>query len=71
MKATRTIPIVMVSVGDPVAYGIVRSLAEPGGNVTGAAFLADESARKTVALLKEIAPRTRLVALFGRAENER
>jgi putative tryptophan/tyrosine transport system substrate-binding protein len=46
MKATPTIPIVMVSVGDPVAYGIVRSLAEPGGNVTGAAFLADESARK-------------------------
>lgn len=70
MKATPTIPIVMVSVGDPVAYGIVRSLAEPGGNVTGAAFLADESARKAVALLKEIAPRIRTVAFFGRPENE-
>lgn len=70
MKATSTIPIVMVSVGDPVAYGIVRSLAEPGGNVTGAAFLADESARKAVALLKEIAPRIRTVAMFGRPENE-
>lgn len=70
MKATSIIPIVMVSVGDPVAYGIVRSLAEPGGNVTGAAFLADESARKAVALLKEIAPRVRIVAFFGRPENE-
>ena len=70
MKATSTIPIVMVSVGDPVAYGIVRSLAEPGGNVTGAAFLADESARKAVALLKEIVPRIRTVAVLGRPENE-
>ncbi|MDH4181270.1 MAG: ABC transporter substrate-binding protein [Betaproteobacteria bacterium] len=70
MKATPTIPIVMVSVGDPVAYGIVRSLAEPGGNVTGAAFLADESARKAVALLKEMAPRIRTVAFFGRPEND-
>jgi len=69
MKATSTIPIVMVSVGDPVAYGIVRSLAEPGGNVTGAAFMADESARKAVALLKEIAPRTRIVAVFAHPEN--
>jgi putative ABC transport system substrate-binding protein len=70
MKATPTIPIVMVAVGDPVAYGIVRSLAEPGGNVTGAAFLADESARKAVALLREIAPRIRTVAFFARPENE-
>jgi putative ABC transport system substrate-binding protein len=70
MKETSTIPIVMVSVGDPVAYGIVRSLKEPGGNVTGAAFLADESARKAVALLKEIAPRIRKVAFFGAPANE-
>jgi putative ABC transport system substrate-binding protein len=70
MKATTTIPIVMVSVGDPVAYGIVRSLKEPGGNVTGAAFMAEELSRKSVALLKEIAPRIRTVAVFGRPANE-
>jgi putative ABC transport system substrate-binding protein len=70
MKATSTIPIVMAPVGDPVAYGIVRSLAAPGGNVTGAAYFVDESARKAVALLKEIAPRTRTVAVFARPENE-
>jgi putative ABC transport system substrate-binding protein len=70
VAATTTIPIVMVGVGDPVAYGIVRSLAEPGGNVTGAAYLADESARKALGLLKEIAPRIRSVAVFTRPDNE-
>ena len=70
MGATSTIPIVMVGVGDPLAYRIVRSLAEPGGNVTGAAYFADESARKTLGLLKEIAPRIKSVAVFTRPDNE-
>lgn len=70
MKATSTIPIVMVSVGDPVAYGIVRSLTNPGSNVTGAAFMAEDLARKAVALLKEISPRIHTVAVFGRPANE-
>lgn len=70
MQATATIPIVMVSVGDPVAYGIVRSYTEPGGNVTGASFLVNESSRKTLELLKEVAPRIASVAVFINPTNE-
>ena len=55
-KATRTIPIVMVNVGDPVASGLVSSLGRPGGNVTGSTMLAPEIVRKTLQLLKEAAP---------------
>ncbi|HLX18186.1 MAG TPA: ABC transporter substrate-binding protein [Bradyrhizobium sp.] len=64
-QRTRTIPIIFVNVGDPVASGLVRSLAQPGGNITG--FTAVESAigGKWVELLKEIAPRVeRLLLLF-------
>jgi putative ABC transport system substrate-binding protein len=41
-KATKTIPIVMVAVGDPIAAGFIASLARPGGNITGASLLATE-----------------------------
>lgn len=70
MQATRTIPIVMVGVGNPVEYGMVANHARPGGNVTGASYLADESIRKTLQLLKEAAPRLRSVALFANPGNE-
>jgi putative ABC transport system substrate-binding protein len=49
--ATATIPIVMVSVGDPVGAGLVASLARPGGNVTGNTILGPEMASKRVQLL--------------------
>ncbi len=57
-KATSTIPIVMVSVGDPVSQGLVASLARPGGNITGGANFADEIAGKRVEILKEVLPKS-------------
>jgi putative tryptophan/tyrosine transport system substrate-binding protein len=70
MQATKTIPIVMVGVGNPAEYGMVADLRKPGGNVTGASYLADESTRKTLQLLKEAAPRLRSVAVFSNPSNE-
>ncbi len=70
MHATATIPIVMVAVGDPVLYGIVRSYTHPGGNVTGSSYLAHESTRKTLELLKEVAPRIASVAFLVNPTNE-
>ena len=55
-QATRTIPIVMVYIADPVASGLVSSLGRPGGNVTGSTMLGPDIARKTFQLLKEAAP---------------
>lgn len=55
-NATRTIPIVMAGLGDPVATGIVESLAHPGGNVTGVTIMASQIAGKRLALLKEMVP---------------
>jgi putative ABC transport system substrate-binding protein len=55
-KATRTIPIVMVYISDPVASGLVSSLGRPGGNVTGSTMLGPEIVRKNLQLLKEAAP---------------
>ena len=51
-RATSTIPIVMVAAGDPVAGGLVSSLARPGGNVTGMTFLSTELAAKRLEILK-------------------
>jgi len=70
MHTTMTIPVVMVAVGNPVELGIVPNLRNPGGNVTGSTFLADESVRKLLQLLKEAAPGVRSVALFINPTNE-
>ena len=56
-KATSTIPIVMVALGDPQGTGLVDSLARPGGNVTGMSQLTSGLAAKRLALLKEAVPR--------------
>ena len=61
-SATTTIPIVMVSVGDPVAAGLVVSLARPGGNVTGFSNLSYELNTKRLEILKEAVPK---LARFG------
>ena len=65
-NATGTIPIVFVSVTDPVANGVVASLARPGGNVTGLSILAPELSRKRLELLKEAFPKvTRTLVLWN------
>ena len=64
-EATTTIPIVMSQDGDPVATGVVASLARPGGNITGLATLAPELGGKRLELLKEIVAKLSRVAVFG------
>jgi putative ABC transport system substrate-binding protein len=68
-QATKTIPIVIISGIDPVAAGIVDSLARPGGNITGFATLSSELSGKRLALLKEMVPRLSRVGVL-RAANE-
>jgi putative ABC transport system substrate-binding protein len=63
-KATRAIPIVMVVAGDPVALGLVQSLARPGSNVTGVSQMSPELAGKRLELLKEMVPKLARVAVL-------
>jgi putative ABC transport system substrate-binding protein len=65
-QRTRTVPIVFVNVGDPLASGLVHSLARPGGNVTGFTAVESSIGGKWVELFKEIAPRVeRLLLVFN------
>jgi putative tryptophan/tyrosine transport system substrate-binding protein len=61
-RETRTIPIVFVIVSDPVGQGFVATLARPGGNITGFAFIEATMGGKWLELLTEIAPGVRRVA---------
>jgi putative ABC transport system substrate-binding protein len=63
--ATRTIPIVMLHLGDPVGAGLVESLVRPGGNVTGNTIMVSELASKRLALLKEAVPRISRVLVLA------
>ena len=64
-QATDTIPIVAVAMADPVADGLVASLAQPGGNVTGTTFLGPELVAKRLQLLREVVPGlSRVAALW-------
>jgi putative ABC transport system substrate-binding protein len=67
-RETRTIPIVFVNVGDPIASGFAASLARPGGNITGLTVETPAHGGKWVELLKEIAPRTVRMALLFHPE---
>jgi putative ABC transport system substrate-binding protein len=68
LKATKTIPIVMGTGGDPVASGLVKSLARPGGTVTGFTLSYNELAGKRLQLLKEMIPTaTRIGVLWDPA----
>jgi putative tryptophan/tyrosine transport system substrate-binding protein len=61
-NATKSIPILMAVVGDPVGIGLVASLARPGGNLTGLSILAPELSGKRLELLKEVVPKLSRVA---------
>jgi putative ABC transport system substrate-binding protein len=63
-KATTIIPIVMASSADPVALGLVASLARPGGNITGNATLSPELTTKRLEILKDAVPRLARVGLL-------
>jgi putative tryptophan/tyrosine transport system substrate-binding protein len=63
-NATRAIPIVMASVGDPVGSGFVESLARPGGNITGLTNIAPELSGKQLELLKDTVPKLTRVAVL-------
>ena len=67
--ATTTIPIVMVGVGDPVASGLVASLARPGGNITGLSLLAPELVGKQLEFLKDVLPTVSRVAVLWNPAN--
>jgi putative ABC transport system substrate-binding protein len=72
MKETNNIPIVMAAIGDAVASGFVKSLAQPGGNVTGLSFLDSDISTKRLEILKETLPRvTRVAVLRHRASGKR
>jgi len=64
-EATATIPIVMGFDDDPVGNGFVKSLARPGGNITGLSALAPEISGKQLELLREIVPRLSRVVVLG------
>jgi putative ABC transport system substrate-binding protein len=69
-NATGIIPIVMMSVGDPVGVGLIASLARPGGNVTGLAVtVGSETYGKAMELLKETLPKIRRVAILSNPAN--
>ncbi len=64
-KATTTIPIVTMGAADPIATGFVKSLAQPGGNITGLSLQMPELAGKWLELLKEINPKLSRVAFLA------
>lgn len=68
-RATHTIPIVMATSGDPVAVGLVASLARPGGNVTGNTILAPDLNGKRLELIKDLVPGISRIAVLANPTN--
>jgi putative tryptophan/tyrosine transport system substrate-binding protein len=67
-QASSAVPIVFALVDDPVGMGLVASLARPGGNVTGLSFQAADLAGKRLALLREVVPDLRRLAIMANVE---
>jgi putative tryptophan/tyrosine transport system substrate-binding protein len=68
-QATATIPIVMAHVSDPLQTGLVASLAQPGGNITGVSLMNTDTSTKQLALLKEAIPSASAVAALWNSAN--
>jgi putative tryptophan/tyrosine transport system substrate-binding protein len=68
-RATSAIPIVMVSVGDPVGSGFITSLARPGGNITGLSTITADLSAKVVALFVELVPGIKRVGILSNVYN--
>src|SRR5438093_8022210 len=68
-RATGTIPIVMAAIIDPVASGIVTSIARPGGNLTGQSMMSPDLAEKQLEILKEVVPKISRVAVLHNPAN--
>jgi putative ABC transport system substrate-binding protein len=68
-QVTDRVPIVMAGGGDPVATGLVKSLARPGGNITGVSLLGQELVPKAFSLLREVVPRAKRVDLLANRAN--
>src|SRR6516164_9481898 len=68
-RATSTIPIVMVSVGDPVGSGFISSLARPGGNITGLTVISVELSAKLMELFAELVPGMKRVGVVQNSNN--
>jgi putative tryptophan/tyrosine transport system substrate-binding protein len=68
-QATSRIPIIMVGVSNPIGLGLIKSLAHPGGNVTGTSSIAAEVSGKPLEALKEIMPQLRRVAVLWNPAN--
>ena len=67
-RESRTIPIVFVSLSDPIGSGFIESLARPGGNLTGLTTFEPGIASKWLSMLKEVAPRIKHAAFVGNPE---
>ena len=68
-QATSTIPIVFATAGDPIGTGVVTSLAQPGGNVTGLSSQQPDTASKRLELLREMIPSLQQLAILADAGN--
>jgi putative ABC transport system substrate-binding protein len=68
-RATKTIPIVAISIGDPIGAGLVTSLAHPGGNITGNTILGPDVVTKRLQILKDAIPAVTRVAYLWNPDN--
>jgi putative ABC transport system substrate-binding protein len=68
-RATKAIPIIAVGTVDPVAAGLVASLARPGGNITGPSIISDQLVGKELELLREVVPKISRVAVLCNPAN--
>ncbi len=67
-RATRTIPIVMTGVSDPLAAGLIASLSRPGGNITGISIQTGDIAAKRLQLLRDVLPKIQRIGAFYQGE---